>query len=53
MFGMGLGLLATLLIVLGIGPSEPLWLALGLVFSVGNLAYALLQATSMPRWPAA
>ncbi len=44
MGGMGLGLLATLLIVLGVGPSEPLWLALGLVFSVGNLAYALLQA---------
>ena len=42
--GMGLGLLATLLIVLGIGPSEPLWLVLGLVFSVGNLAYALLQS---------
>ena len=41
--GMGLGLLATLLIVFDIGPSEPLWLALGLVFSVGNLAYALLQ----------
>ena len=43
-FGMGLGLLATLLIVLGAGPSEPLWFALGLVFSVGNLAYALLQS---------
>ena len=42
-FGMGLGLLATLLIVFDIGPSEPLWLVLGLVFSVGNLAYALLQ----------
>ena len=41
--GMGLALLATLLIVLDIGPSEPLWLTLGLVFSVGNLAYALLQ----------
>lgn len=41
--GMGLGMLTTLLIVLGIGPSEPLWFALGLVFSVGNLAYALLQ----------
>jgi sugar phosphate permease len=41
--GMGLGMLATLFIVLGIGPSEPLWFALGLVFSVGNLAYALLQ----------
>ena len=41
--GVGLGLLATLLIVLGVGPSEPLWFALGVVFSVGNLAYALLQ----------
>jgi predicted MFS family arabinose efflux permease len=41
--GMGLGLLATLLIVFGIGPSEPLWFCFGLVFSVGNLAYALLQ----------
>ncbi|MER2635618.1 MAG: MFS transporter [Rhizobiaceae bacterium] len=41
--GMGLGMLATLLIVTGTGPSEPLWFALGLVFSVGNLAYALLQ----------
>jgi hypothetical protein len=47
--GMGLGLLATLLIVLGVGPSEPLWLALGLVFSVGNLAYALLQANYGPE----
>jgi len=42
-FGMGLGLLATFLIVLGVGPSQPLWMVLGLVFSVGNLAYALLQ----------
>lgn len=42
--GMGLGLLATLLIVLGVGPREPLWFALGLVFSVGNLTYALLQS---------
>ncbi|MCX7149709.1 MAG: MFS transporter, partial [Rhodocyclales bacterium] len=41
--GMGLGLLAILLIVLGTGPSEPLWFMLGLVFSVGNLSYALLQ----------
>jgi len=41
--GMGLGMLATLLIVTGTGPSEPLWFTLGLVFSVGNLAYALLQ----------
>lgn len=43
-WGMGLGLLATFLIVLGAGPSQPLWLTLGLVFSVGNLAYALLQS---------
>jgi MFS family permease len=42
--GMGLGLLSTLLIVLDAGPSEPLWFMLGLVFSAGNLAYALLQS---------
>jgi MFS family permease len=42
--GMGLGLLTTLLIVLGVGPSEPLWFIFGLVFSVGNLSYALLQS---------
>ncbi len=48
-WGMGLGLLATLLIVLGVGPSQPLWLSLGLVFSVGNLAYALLQANYGPE----
>jgi predicted MFS family arabinose efflux permease len=46
--GMGLGMLATLLIVLGIGPTEPLWFALGMVFSVGNLAYALLQKHFIP-----
>ena len=48
-WGMGLGLLATLLIVLGVGPSQPLWLSLGLVFSVGNLAYALLQGNYGPE----
>ncbi len=42
--GMGLGLAATFCIVAGIGPSEPLWCFYGFVFSVGNLAYALLQA---------
>ena len=42
-WGMGIGLLATFLIVAGVGPSQLLWLSLGLVFSVGNLAYALLQ----------
>jgi hypothetical protein len=41
--GIGLGLLATLLIVVGVEPGEPLWFCFGLVFSVGNLAYALLQ----------
>lgn len=41
--GMAGGLLATLGIVLGVGPSWLLWPALGLVFSVGNLAYALLS----------
>jgi hypothetical protein len=41
--GMGLGLLAILLIVVGAKPSEPLWFMLGLIFSVGNLSYALLQ----------
>jgi hypothetical protein len=46
---MGLGLAATMLIVLGVGPSQPLWLCLGLVFSVGNLAYALLQANYGPE----
>ena len=48
-WGMGLGLLATFLIALGLGPSQPLWLTLGLVFSVGNLAYALLQANYGPE----
>lgn len=47
--GMGLGMLATLLIVLGIGPTEPVWFVLGLVFSVGNLSYALLQKNFEPR----
>jgi predicted MFS family arabinose efflux permease len=42
--GMGVGMLATLMIVLGVGPSEPLWFIFGLVFSVGNLAYSLLQS---------
>ncbi|MCF8184632.1 MAG: MFS transporter, partial [Polynucleobacter sp.] len=41
--GMGTGLFASVLIVLDIGPGAPLWFVLGLVFSVGNLAYALLQ----------
>lgn len=43
-FGMGGGLLALLGIVFDLAPSWLLWPALGLVFSVGNLAYALLTA---------
>jgi predicted MFS family arabinose efflux permease len=41
--GIALGLLATFLIVLGVGPTGVLWWILGFVFSIGNLAYALLQ----------
>lgn len=41
-FGMGAGLLALFGIVLDLAPSWLLWPMLGLVFSVGNLAYALL-----------
>jgi predicted MFS family arabinose efflux permease len=41
--GMGCGMLATLGIVLQIGPSWLLWPCLGLMFSVSNLAYALLS----------
>lgn len=42
--GMGGGLLVVLGIVLDVAPGWLLWPALGLVFSVGNLAYALLTA---------
>jgi MFS family permease len=42
--GMGFGLAAILGIVLDLAPTWLLWPALGLVFSVGNLAYALLTA---------
>mgnify|MGYP001764686195 CR=1 FL=1 len=41
---MGCGMAATLGIVLDLGPSWLLWPMLGLVFSVSNLAYALLSA---------
>ncbi len=41
--GMGCGMFATLCIVLQIGPSWLLWPSLGLMFSVSNLAYALLS----------
>jgi MFS family permease len=42
--GMGSGIVVLALIVLDLGPSHLLWFCLGLVFSVGNLAYALLSA---------
>jgi hypothetical protein len=48
MFGMGLGVTVMLLILLGIGSSYVLWFVLGLVFSVGNLSYALL-CSHFPR----
>jgi len=40
--GMGLVLVVNLLIVLDLGPTQVLWPATGLLFAVGNLAYALL-----------
>ncbi len=42
--GMGAGVLVSLLVVADAGATHALWFALGLVFSVGNLAYALLSA---------
>jgi MFS family permease len=42
--GMGFGIFVMLGILFGIGPTWLLWPALGLVFSVGNLAYALLTS---------
>jgi len=48
MFGMGLGVTVMLLILVGVGPSYVLWFVLGLVFSVGNLSYALL-CSHFPR----
>jgi MFS family permease len=40
--GTGLGLLDIAAIVAGVGDSRFLWFGLGLLFAVGNLAYALL-----------
>lgn len=47
--GMGLGVGVMALVVTGVGGSHLLWFALGLVFSVGNLAYALLSAHFPPQ----
>lgn len=47
--GMGVGVTVMVLILTGVGGSHLLWFALGLVFSVGNLAYALLCAHFPPQ----
>jgi hypothetical protein len=46
--GMGAGVLVNLTVALDLLPTHFTWFALGLVFSVGNLAYALLQAEFPP-----
>jgi predicted MFS family arabinose efflux permease len=46
--GMIAGLLAMLGLVLGVAGSHLFWFVLGLVFAVGNLAYALLAARFPP-----
>lgn len=47
--GLGIGALVTLAIVADLGSSHLLWFCLGLVFSVSNLAYALLCGHFPPR----
>jgi MFS family permease len=47
--GMGLGVTASLAIVFDLLPTQLSWFLLGLVFSVGNLSYALLQAEFPPH----
>jgi MFS family permease len=47
--GMGLGVAVNAAIVLDLLPTHAIWFMLGLVFSVGNLAYALLQARFPPQ----
>jgi MFS family permease len=47
--GMGGGIVVMLLILAGIGSTHLLWFCLGLVFTVGNLAYALLSAHFPPQ----
>ncbi|MDP2793676.1 MAG: MFS transporter [Sulfurisoma sp.] len=46
--GMGLGVAANGAIALDLLPTHAAWFFLGLVFSVGNLAYALLQSEFPP-----
>jgi MFS family permease len=47
--GMGLGVAVNLAITLDLLPTLLSWFLLGLVFSAGNLAYALLQANYPPQ----
>jgi len=47
--GMGLGVAVNAAIVLDLLPTHASWFLIGLVFSVGNLAYALLQMRFAPQ----
>jgi predicted MFS family arabinose efflux permease len=47
--GMGLGVAINAAIVLDLLPTHATWFMIGLVFAVGNLAYALLQAQFPPQ----
>jgi predicted MFS family arabinose efflux permease len=47
--GMGLGVAINAAIVLDLLPSHASWFLVGLVFAVGNLAYALLQTQFPPQ----
>jgi predicted MFS family arabinose efflux permease len=47
--GMGLGVAVNAAIVLDLLPTHASWFMIGLVFAVGNLAYALLQAQFSPQ----
>ena len=47
--GVGCGLLINLLILLDAGPTYLLWFGMGIVFSVGNLSYALLARHFPPQ----
>jgi predicted MFS family arabinose efflux permease len=46
--GMATGLVAMVGLLLGIGSSHLVWLVFGLVFAVGNLAYAILSSHFPP-----
>jgi hypothetical protein len=46
--GMATGLVAMVGLLLGIGSSHLVWLVFGLVFAIGNLAYAILSSHFPP-----